>query len=126
MVRLSRLRAGAATTGRTALLHRPADGSRPANGAQRFDGVLPLLDFALELVEDRGNKTPFDAGLKLAAKVKAAALEAGLICYPSSGTIDGRLGDHILLAPPYIFNKSHVDELVSKLSSALTTALPGS
>jgi adenosylmethionine-8-amino-7-oxononanoate aminotransferase len=78
------------------------------------------LFLALELVEDRDSKSPFDPGLKLAANVKARAFEAGLICYPASGTIDGRSGDHILLAPPYIINESHVDELVSKLSSALT------
>jgi adenosylmethionine-8-amino-7-oxononanoate aminotransferase len=57
------------------------------------------LFLALELVEDRGNKTPFIPSLKLAANVKAKAFEAGLICYPSSGTIDERSGDHILLSP---------------------------
>ena len=26
----------------------------------------------------------------------------GLMCYPMGGTIDGRRGDHVLLAPPFI------------------------
>ncbi len=82
------------------------------------------LFLALELVEDRGSKRPFDPGLKLAARIKSAAFEAGLICYPSSGTIDGRRGDHILLAPPYIINEDHVGELIAKLAIALRTALP--
>jgi adenosylmethionine-8-amino-7-oxononanoate aminotransferase len=45
------------------------------------------------------------------------------MCYPMSGTIDGRLGDHILLAPPFIINERHVDELIDKLSRALDTAI---
>ncbi|MEM9641480.1 MAG: aspartate aminotransferase family protein [Pseudomonadota bacterium] len=77
----------------------------------------------VELVEDRDSKTPFDPGLKLAAKVKAAAFEAGLICYPMSGTRDGVHGDHILLAPPFIMTEDQVDELVSKLGTALDQIL---
>ncbi|PCH68189.1 MAG: aspartate aminotransferase family protein [Rhodobacteraceae bacterium] len=95
-------------------------GQHPHVGDIRGRGLF----MGLELVQDRGSKAPFDPGLKLAAKVKKAAFEAGLVCYPSSGTIDGRNGDHILLAPPYIFEQTHVDELVTKLASALKTALP--
>lgn len=94
-------------------------GQHPQVGDIRGRGLFQ----ALELVVDRDSKTPFDPGLKLAATVKAAAFEAGLICYPSSGTIDGRLGDHILLAPPYVIDQGHVDELVAKLSTALKSAL---
>lgn len=99
-----------------------AFGQHPHVGDIRGRGLF----IGLELVADRASRTPFDPGLKLAAKIKSAAFDAGLICYPSSGTIDGRRGDHILLAPPYIINEGHVDELVSKLSAALRTALPGS
>ncbi|MEM8870590.1 MAG: aspartate aminotransferase family protein [Pseudomonadota bacterium] len=77
----------------------------------------------VELVEDRDSKTPFNPGLKLAAKVKAAAFEAGLICYPMSGTRDGVHGDHVLLAPPFIMTEDQVDELVSKLGTALDQIL---
>src|SRR5437660_1990435 len=57
---------------------------------------------AVELVADRATRKPFDPGLKLNQKVKAAAFEGGLACYPSGGTVDGKHGDHVLLAPPYI------------------------
>jgi adenosylmethionine-8-amino-7-oxononanoate aminotransferase len=40
-----------------------------------------------------------------------------------AGTIDGRLGDHVLLAPPFIIEPAHVEELVEKLTSALRQAL---
>jgi len=76
----------------------------------------------LELVRDKSNKTVFNPALKTAEKIKRAALEAGLICYPMSGTIDGIQGDHILLAPPFIINDSELSELVDKLSIAISKA----
>ena len=72
----------------------------------------------LEVVRDRVSKSPFPPELKVHAKIKAAAMEAGLMCYPMGGTVDGRLGDHILLAPPYIIEESQLDELVDKLAVA--------
>ncbi|WP_122075773.1 aspartate aminotransferase family protein [Pseudophaeobacter sp. EL27] len=77
----------------------------------------------VELVADREGKTPFDPTKGLAAKVKRAAFEAGLICYPMSGTRDGRLGDHILLAPPFIISTDQIGEVVDKLDLAISAAL---
>ena len=39
------------------------------------------------------------------------------------GTIDGKSGDHVLLAPPFILEDSQLDELVDKLALAVETAL---
>jgi adenosylmethionine-8-amino-7-oxononanoate aminotransferase len=47
----------------------------------------------------------------------------GLMCYPTGGTVDGRQGDHILLAPPYIIQPGQIDELVGKLGDALDAAI---
>ncbi|MEM6498371.1 MAG: aminotransferase class III-fold pyridoxal phosphate-dependent enzyme, partial [Pseudomonadota bacterium] len=77
----------------------------------------------IELVADRETKEPFDPALKVNAKIKRAAFENGLICYPMGGTIDGRRGDHVLLAPPFIIEDPQVDELVTKLASSIDTAL---
>ncbi len=77
----------------------------------------------VELVRERTSKTPFDPALKLHAKVKKAAMSQGLMCYPMGGTLDGRQGDHILLAPPFILEETHLDELVDKLDAALRIAL---
>ena len=71
---------------------------------------------AIELVEDRDTKVAFDSELKLAASIKKSAQENGLLCYPMSGTVDGKLGDHILLAPPFTISEHELDELVEKLS----------
>ena len=77
------------------------------------------LFIGLELVEDRDTKKPFEPSLKIAANIKRSAFEAGLICYPMSGTRDGKWGDHILLAPPFIIDENQVAELVEKVAVSL-------
>ena len=78
---------------------------------------------AIELVADRSKRTPFDPALKLHQRIKAAALENGLACYPSGGTVDGRSGDHVLLAPPYIATSDDIDMIVDRLGHAVDLAL---
>lgn len=77
----------------------------------------------IELVKDRHTKEPFDASIKLHAKIKATAMQHGLMCYPMGGTINGKDGDHILLAPPFIINEDHVEEIVDKLSLSINQVL---
>jgi len=98
-----------------------AFGQHPHIGDIRGRGLF----LGLELVQDRSAKTPFDPSLKVHAKVKAAAMDAGLMCYPMGGTVDGRYGDHILLAPPFIIEPAQIDEIVSKLKIAVDTSLQG-
>jgi adenosylmethionine-8-amino-7-oxononanoate aminotransferase len=76
---------------------------------------------AIELVADRASKTPFDPKLRMHARVKRKALQAGLMCYPMGGTLDGVQGDHVLLAPPFIVDETQLDELVDKLGEAIAT-----
>ena len=73
----------------------------------------------MEIVADRGTKQPFDPAMKVHTKIKKNAFEAGLVCYPMGGTIDGKHGDHVLLAPPFITTEAQIDEIVSKLSTAI-------
>jgi len=40
-----------------------------------------------------------------------------------SGTIDGKRGDHVLLAPPFIIDEAQIGELTDKLSGAINRAL---
>lgn len=91
----------------------------PHVGDIRGRGLL----VGVELVLDRDSKEPFDPAARLAASVKRAAMARGLMCYPNSGTIDGRRGDHILLAPPFIVEEAHLAELVDKLAPALDDAI---
>ena len=78
---------------------------------------------AIELVEDRATKRPFDPAKKLHLGVKAAAMARGLVVYPSGGTIDGKEGDHVLLAPPYIAAGADIDTIVDRLGAAVDAAL---
>ena len=79
------------------------------------------LFWGVELVEDRATKRPFDPKLRMHARVKRKAMQAGLMCYPMGGAIDGVQGDHVLLAPPFIVEEAQLDELVDKLGSAIAT-----
>ena len=98
--------------------------------ADRFGGHRHVGDIrgrglflGIELVEDRDTKACFDPALKLNARIKRAAMERGLICYPGGGTADGSKGDHILLAPPFLLDDVQLEELVDKLEMALAAAL---
>ncbi|MGJ4943020.1 aspartate aminotransferase family protein [Bradyrhizobium sp. HKCCYLS1011] len=81
------------------------------------------LLWAIELVADRAKRAPFDPALKLHQKIKAAAFANGLGCYPGGGTVDGRSGDHVLLAPPYIASPEDIDVIVDKLGTAVDDVL---
>lgn len=81
------------------------------------------LFWGLEIVQDRTTKAPFPAAQKIAARIKKAAFEKGLICYPMSGTIDGKEGDHVLLAPPFIISEEEIMRLVDMLSAAIDEGL---
>lgn len=94
-------------------------GKHPHVGDIRGRGLF----VGLELVANKDNKKPFDPERKIHQRIKAAAFEAGLLCYPSGGTVDGIVGDHILLAPPFIMTNQHIDELVSKLEVAIEEVL---
>ncbi len=83
------------------------------------------LFLGLELVQDRASKEPFDPLAGLPVRIKTEAMTRGLICYPGGGTIDGRWGVHVLLAPPFIIGEDHVAEIVDKLAAALDAALDG-
>ncbi|GKT00782.1 aspartate aminotransferase family protein [Acidovorax sp. SUPP3434] len=75
--------------------------------------------WGIELVADRATKAPFDPALQLHARVKKAAMNAGLLCYPFGGTVDGLRGDHVLLAPPYIATGEDLQAIADLLAHAI-------
>ncbi|WP_028869015.1 aspartate aminotransferase family protein [Psychromonas arctica] len=83
------------------------------------------LFLGVELVADKSTKKPLASSTEANKKVKNIAMQHGLMCYPMAGTIDGKQGHHILIAPPFIINDEQLDELVSKLTSALIEAAKG-
>jgi adenosylmethionine-8-amino-7-oxononanoate aminotransferase len=78
---------------------------------------------AIELVQDRATKEPFDPRHKLHARVKQHAMQRGLMVYPMGGTLDGVRGDHVLLAPPFIVEAKDIDTIVERLGDAVNAAI---
>lgn len=96
-------------------LLRDALGAHPHVGDVRGRGFF----WGIELVQDRGCKTPFDPARKVHALVKQDAMARGLLCYPFGGTVDGRQGDHVLLAPPYIATRQDLQRIATLLAESI-------
>ena len=96
-----------------------AFGEHPHVGDIRGRGLFQ----AIELVQNRATKVPFDPAFKLHARIKAQAMAEGLMVYPMGGTIDGQRGDHVLLAPPFVVGDSELDAIVERLARAVNAAL---
>lgn len=94
-------------------------GDHPNVGDIRGRGLF----VGVELVRDRASKATFDPALKLHARIKAQAMNNGLMVYPMGGTIDGLQGDHVLLAPPFIVTESHVEQIVDLLAQSIDQSL---
>ena len=89
--------------------------AHPHVGDVRGLGLLAGVEF----VKDKTILEPFPAEEKVGERICEAAMEHGVLTYPSQGCVDGHRGDHILLAPPFIV--SH--EECATIGRALTAAL---
>lgn len=99
-------------------LHQAFDGN-PHVGDIRGRGLF----WGVELVEDRASKHWFDPKYKLHARIKSEAMKLGLMVYPMSGTVDGKHGDHVLLAPPFIASERALSQIVERLLAAIQAAV---
>jgi adenosylmethionine-8-amino-7-oxononanoate aminotransferase len=66
---------------------------------------------ALEAVADKAAKTPFAGHLSVSERIANACTDQGLICRP--------LGQSIVLCPPFILTEAQMDEMFTKLETAL-------
>ena len=98
---------------RNALLERMGD--HPLVGDIRGRGLF----VGVELVADGDDRTPIPAAARVPARLKAAAMEHGLICYPGGGTANGVDGAHVLFAPPFVLQKTHIDECCERFAATL-------
>jgi adenosylmethionine-8-amino-7-oxononanoate aminotransferase len=94
-------------------------GAHPRVGDIRGRGLF----MGIELVRDRTTKQTFDPALALHARIKREAMARGLMVYPMGGTLDGRQGDHVLLAPPFIITDDELDQLTERLAGAIDAAI---
>ena len=77
----------------------------------------------VELVADRLEKSPLPLDAAITPKLKAAMMENGLLCYPGSGSVDGKNGHHILIAPAFISQTTDLDFLVDTLEKSIKQVL---
>jgi hypothetical protein len=87
----------------------------PRVGDVRGLGLLLCID----LVEDRESKRPFPRDAQIAEQVLERAMDLGLLLYPSTGNVDGRDGDYLLLGPPLTILDDEVDLIVDRTVRAI-------
>ena len=94
--------------------------SHPNIGEIRGLGLL----LGIEFVRDKSTRAPFDPSENIAEKIRTAAMDVGVLTYPTQGCIDGTRGDHILLAPPFIITPQESTLIAKALASALAKVFP--
>ena len=107
----------AAETLRTAL-----DPLRSHRHVGEIRGLGLLL--GIEFVRDKSTRAPFGPSQAIAKKIRWAAMEEGVLTYPTQGCVDGASGDHILLAPPFIITPEESALIASALREALAKVFP--
>lgn len=71
-------------------------------------------------MQDKTTKQPFSPELRISKQISRATFDAGALIYPGSGFIDGKLGDNILIAPPFTTTEDELDELFKRIKKAFT------
>jgi adenosylmethionine-8-amino-7-oxononanoate aminotransferase len=84
-------------------------------GDVRGRGLL----IGVEFVENRESKAPLQGGGGFVDDLKRMALEQGLLIYPGSGTADGKLGNHVMFAPPFVSDSADIAEMVDRFARLL-------
>jgi adenosylmethionine-8-amino-7-oxononanoate aminotransferase len=81
----------------------------------RGEGLL----MGIELAIDGEKGTPFSEDLHVSDRINSIAMELGAVFYPGSGSINGYLGDHLLITPPLTIAKNEIDEMIGLLERSL-------
>jgi adenosylmethionine-8-amino-7-oxononanoate aminotransferase len=89
--------------------------AHPHVGEVRGVGLM----VGIELVRDRDTRAPFPRAHRVAERVVDAAMDAGLLLYPSTGCADGTDGDVVMLGPPFVITDQELTEAVEKTAAAL-------
>jgi hypothetical protein len=87
----------------------------PQVGDIRGRGLLAAVEF----VRDRVTRQPFARAERFVERVTARAFEHGLLIWPNVGHVDGRDGDLVIVAPPFVIEEAQIDDLASRLERAV-------
>lgn len=101
-------------------------------GQYLLEGLQSLLDLKIvgdvrgkglmagvEFVKNKETKEPFDVMMQVSKRVMDAAMARGLIVFPGNGSVDGIMGDHILLGPALSIEREQIDEIVLSLQASI-------
>lgn len=76
---------------------------------------------------DKVTKAPFPRSMGVANAVHYTALtsEFSISLYPGMGTVDGVIGDHVLLAPAYTMTKKDMETIVELTKGSIVKTFEG-
>lgn len=77
------------------------------------------LFWAVEFVKDQETKETFDLKQRFGLRIQERAFEKGVALYPGAGTVDGKRGDHVLLAPPFTTTEEQLRKICSVFREAV-------
>lgn len=103
---------------------RDSIGQHPNVGDIRGRGLF----WGIELVQDKSTKAPFPSTANVAMKVNELGLTESysIVVYPGTGTVDGLVGDHIILAPPYTVTAGDIEYIVQTVTRLIEDFFPAS
>ncbi|WP_047154871.1 aspartate aminotransferase family protein [Aneurinibacillus tyrosinisolvens] len=73
----------------------------------------------LELIKERRTKEPFPLQLGVTERLIGKAMKNGLLIYSASGGMNGKAGDAVIVAPPFVITEQEIDELLGMLDRSL-------
>ncbi|HET8892280.1 MAG TPA: aspartate aminotransferase family protein [Candidatus Angelobacter sp.] len=73
----------------------------------------------IEFVKDKNTRAPFPREENISGKIFQAAMDEGVLTYPTQGCVDGVNGDHILLAPPFIISSEECHVAARAIAAAM-------
>ena len=98
--------------------------------ATALDGCAAVADvrglglmIGVELVRDPATNEPFPRAERVTERILAAAREGGLLLYPSTGHVDGRNGDLVMVGPPFVLDDEEATTLVERTAAAIRSVV---
>jgi adenosylmethionine-8-amino-7-oxononanoate aminotransferase len=77
--------------------------------------------WGIEFVKDKVSKEPFDPAEGVAMRIHNLGMEEphNISLYPGTGTVDGKMGDHVLIAPAYNIGEVELSNLAVRVANVI-------
>ena len=90
-------------------------GNHPNVGDIRGRGLF----WGIEFVKEKASKEPFDSNIAYDIRDSFLSPPFNMTVYAGVGFVDGKRGDHIILAPPFTVKKKEVELIVTTVLAAV-------